>query len=386
MKKNILIFLNFYLPGNKAGGPIQAIKNMTDALDNKYNFFIITEDRDFTDISAYNNIKYNFWNEVGNAKVKYLHPKEINLNTYKKIIKDTNFDLLYLQSFWNPKFTLLTLIAFWISKKNKPVLIHPRGELFSGALSKKTFKKKILLMFFKLFGLYKNFNFNVSTKSEKEALIKILKKIKENKIFVSSDFPKQTKVFEPIIKKDNYIKLVYFSRIEPHKNTLELIKQISSLDIPIKFDIYGILEDIVYWEQCKKEIKKTPSNIKINYIGKISHDNVINTLKSYDFFCLFTKGENFCYAIHEALSSGLPVLISDKTPWHKLHEYNAGWEIPIDKPELINKKILEYYHKTYEEKLAMHKGALQYATDVSNDKQILEDNIKMFETILTTET
>jgi len=381
MKKNILIFLNTYLPGYKSGGPVQAVANLIEALHEHYNFFVVTRDRDYKDIQAYTNIKYNTWNQIGNAQVRYLHPKEMNLKAYKKIIKETEFDLLYLQSFWNPKFSILPLIAFWLIKKNKPILIHPRGEFFEGALFKKALRKRCLLCAFNILRLYKKFYFNVSTKSEKEAVINIFKEITGNKIFISSDLPKKVRNFEPIISNDKDIKLVYLSRIESHKNTLELIKQISLLNIPVQLDIYGVPTNELYWQKCDEEIKKSV-NAKINYKGKIAHNEVINVLKNYDLFCLFTKGENFCYAIHEALSSGLPVLISNKTPWHKMAEYNAGWEIPLEKPELINEKIIEYYNKTDEEKLAMHKGALQYATDVSNDKQILEDNIKMFESIM----
>lgn len=99
MKRNILIFLNTYLPGYKSGGPVQAVANLIEALHEYYNFFVVTRDRDYKDIQAYSNIEYNTWNQFGNAQVRYLHPKERNLKTYKKIIKETDFDLLYLQSF-----------------------------------------------------------------------------------------------------------------------------------------------------------------------------------------------------------------------------------------------------------------------------------------------
>ena len=186
---------------------------------------------------------------------------------------------------------------------------------------------------------------------------------------------------EKLISRRNWGKEVYTSikRIEKSNFRKETISTFH--ENLIKSFENASSDENEYILFCNEEIKKSV-NVKINYKGKIDHDKVINILKNYDLFCLFTKGENFCYAIHEALSAGLPILISDKTPWHKLHEYNAGWEIPLEKPELINKKILEYYNKTDEEKLAMHKGALQYATDVSNDKQILEDNIKMFESII----
>ena len=42
---------------------------------------------------------------------------------------------------------------------------------------------------------------------------------------------------------------------------------------------------------------------------------VHQTLSDYHLFFLPTLGENFGHAIFEALSVGVPVLISDQTPW-----------------------------------------------------------------------
>ena len=53
--------------------------------------------------------------------------------------------------------------------------------------------------------------------------------------------------------------------------------------------------------------------------------------------CFFfpTLGENYGHVIYEALDSGCPVLISDQTPWRGLSEVGAGWDLPLDKPDLF---------------------------------------------------
>ena len=70
----ILIIINAYLPGYKAGGPVQTIKNLTDHLGEEYEFYILTTDRDIASNEAYGNIQYNKWNQVGRAKVWYVKP------------------------------------------------------------------------------------------------------------------------------------------------------------------------------------------------------------------------------------------------------------------------------------------------------------------------
>jgi glycosyltransferase involved in cell wall biosynthesis len=43
-----------------------------------------------------------------------------------------------------------------------------------------------------------------------------------------------------------------------------------------------------------------------------------------------TFGENFGHSIYEALAHGLPVMISDKTPWQNLEEKVAGWVFDLN--------------------------------------------------------
>ena len=47
-------------------------------------------------------------------------------------------------------------------------------------------------------------------------------------------------------------------------------------------------------------------------------------------FFLPSFSENFGHAINEALSVGVPVLISDKTPWRNLQEKGMGWDLSLD--------------------------------------------------------
>ena len=45
-KSKILVFVDFFLPGYKAGGPITTIENLTNALKDKFDFSIITRNYD----------------------------------------------------------------------------------------------------------------------------------------------------------------------------------------------------------------------------------------------------------------------------------------------------------------------------------------------------
>ena len=59
MKPKILVFIDYYLPGNKAGGPIRSLSNLIDNLDSYYEFKIVTRDRDIGDNIGYDSIEKN---------------------------------------------------------------------------------------------------------------------------------------------------------------------------------------------------------------------------------------------------------------------------------------------------------------------------------------
>ena len=61
VKKKILVLVDWYEPGFKAGGPIQACKNVVTSLKGSYEFFILCSDRDLGDRAPYEGIPINQW-------------------------------------------------------------------------------------------------------------------------------------------------------------------------------------------------------------------------------------------------------------------------------------------------------------------------------------
>ena len=80
--------------------------------------------------------------------------------------------------------------------------------------------------------------------------------------------------------------------------------------------------------------------------GPIEPNDLYATLKEFDLFVLPTLGENFGQVIWEALASGLPLLISDRTPWRNLTEFNIGWDLNLDNPEEFERVIVSMFELT----------------------------------------
>jgi glycosyltransferase involved in cell wall biosynthesis len=97
---------------------------------------------------------------------------------------------------------------------------------------------------------------------------------------------------------------------------------------------FSQLKDPGYWDECKKRIESLPGNVVVNYRGAVSRETVPRIAEGYHFFHLPTLGENFGYAILEAMAAGCPVVISDLTPWRDVEPQGAGWCLPLGDREL----------------------------------------------------
>lgn len=76
-KPTILIFTLFYYPGYKAGGPIKSIHQITNSLSDKFEFRIITSDRDAGDTHAYKNVTINKWINFEKIQIFYYNKATI---------------------------------------------------------------------------------------------------------------------------------------------------------------------------------------------------------------------------------------------------------------------------------------------------------------------
>jgi glycosyltransferase involved in cell wall biosynthesis len=376
-KIKILILVPHYLPGYKAGGPIRSVANMVHSLGDEFNFKIITSDRDLYSQKPFSNISSNSWIKLTNTTVFYASPKFLSLKNMIKLFHNTDFDILYLNSFFHPVFGILPI---FISKIKKiPVILAPRGEFSSGALSIKPIKKRIYIIFSNISRLYNHIYWQASSEIEKNDIKNVFKRSTE--IFTAPNIPikkESNNAKSNPLKKVGFLNVVFLSRISPKKNLDGALNILKNIKGTIVFDIFGPIGDESYWKNCQSIIDKIGSNILVRYKGSVNHETVNSVLRSYDLFFLPTHGENFGHVILEALSAGLPVIISDQTPWHDLSKFNAGIDIPIEDAEKYRQTINDFVQMSSDEYNKFRKGALSYANAYTNDSEIIQKNREMF--------
>lgn len=383
-KKRILIVMQWYWPGYKAGGPIQSISNLVSRLGDQYDLYILTSDTDWGEKEPYPDIRYGQWNRIGKANVMYLSRKEYSIGKVKEIISRTGIDLLYLQSFFDFRYTIIPLlICLFKSGKSFPVLVAPRGEFGEGALKQKTLKKKIYILFFRLFfKRMPGLNFHCSTEEEESAAKKNLGKDIRTYRALNFNSGSHVQENELLHVRNSPVRLVYFGRIDPKKNLDYSLAVLKSVPFGVVFDIYGSAQNLEYYDSCVKLSEDLPANVSARFMGPLPHDRILSTIKDYDIFFFPTKNENFGHTIHESLLAGVPVLTSDQTPWHKMDSMGAGWEIPLDRPDRFQQALQQYDSMDLSGRIGMHRSALSYGMEVSDNKQTLQDNAAMFNSLI----
>lgn len=346
MNKKILIIMEGYFPGKKYGGPPVSVNNFCTLLNE--DCYIVTRNHDLNEKEEYT-ISTTKWIDRENCKVMYLKDKEYCRKYFEKILIEINPDIIYLQGLFQKCIFPCLFIA---RKYNKKVLLAPRGELCQGAFKKK-YKKIPYIFFLKASKLLKSVYFQSTSDEETVAISKYLK-VPYSRIFQLDNIPSiPAQNYERSIKKTGEASFVFLSRIHSKKNLLSAIKFLTDVKGEINFDIYGPIEDENYWNECQKEIKKLPKNVKVIYRGLITHEDVHRIFSSYDAFLFPTLSENYGHVIAESLSVGTPVIISDQTPWNDVEEYGVGWSISLAQPNKFKKAINEIIKNDREEQEKM---------------------------------
>lgn len=381
-KPQILIFVTYYLPGYKAGGPIRTIANMVDRLGDEFQFKIVTSDRDLKDTKSYSDIIIDKWNRVGKADVLYISPKGRSLRGLKKILCSTECHVVYLNGFFSPHFTIKPLLLRRLQMiPDWPLIIAPRGGFSSGALGLKRFKKHAYIIFSKLIGLYYDVVWQASSEYEKKDIRRWLGK--HVPVVIAPNLPlsvQQTKNQLPRHEKNvGYLKILFLSRISRKKNLDGALKMLKGLKGKVEFNIYGPMEDKLYWAECQKIIAGLPGNIEVQYCGSVAHEKVGAVMREHDIFLFPTLGENFGHVILEALFAGCPVLISDQTLWRGLENKGVGWDLPLSKPEMFLEVLQKCVDMNDEEYVKWSERARAYGLQVTKDDGVVEQNRGLFQ-------
>ena len=376
--KKILLFADWYEPGYKAGGPIRSCVNFAGYMQSYFQIYVFTSDRDLGSIAPYENIDTNTWLAISpNIRVYYCSPDQLTWANIKQQLTALQPDFVYLNSMFSTKFTLYPLLINRISGGKSKMVLAPKGMLRASAIQFKTTKKKIFLKSFRWLGFHKNISFHATDDTE-------VKDVQHYfgsgcRVALISNFPAALPETPGILeKKEGELSMIYVGRVHPIKNLDFLLNLLGEVRAAVRLTIVGSLEDQDFWKTCQQTIRSLPENIKVTYAGEMPNHEIPALTARHHLFILPTKGENFGHAIFEALALGKPVLISDQTPWKKLEAVKAGWDLPLDRPDLFREAIRQAAAFGQAEYAAWCEATLNYVRNYIGQLNLKDEYLKLF--------
>jgi glycosyltransferase involved in cell wall biosynthesis len=378
----ILIFMKTYLPGFKSGGPVRAISNMIETLAGTLNCFVVTHDRDVGDTTHYPNIVPNCWHETEDASIFY--SSSITFATVLRAYRDVKPSLIYLNSFYGSVTRLVLLSRRVGLLGNVPILIAPRGEFSPEAMKIKKYRKLIYRRFSTFLGLYRGLDWQVSSPHEKEDLLRATPQLAPDVIHLTREFSSRVSFAESWLPKEpGKLRLVFVARISEMKNVDFLFRLLPRINGELELNLYGPVADgdASYWRRCQRMLDGIPANIKATYHGSIVPENVPTVHRRHHFLILPTRGENFCHSAVEALNNGIPVILSDATPWRNLSHQRAGFDIPLSDENAWTAAIQHCVDMDAAEYSQYLEGVRKYRSLLSPEDAITQHKA-MFETVI----
>lgn len=379
--KKILIFNGYYYPSKNCGGPITSIENIVNACCKEYSFYIVCYNHDFNSRVPFN-VETNKWTNVGNANVMYVEHNKLDFSkkNMRVLLEGVMPDLIWFSGVLTPN---NKLVAVSIAKSNNiPVLFSPRGELSADRVKLKAYKKMPYLKLLSLTKVYNESFFHGTSDDEIAGIVRFFNPDTNHifKVANISILPQDDQV--EYRKKEGELNLFFFSRIHEVKNLKFAIEVLANCKRRVNFDIYGPIESEIYWSECKKTIELLPQNIRVNYCGVISHEELNQVIQLHDAFLFPTINENYGHVIAETLANSRPVIVSKgTTPWDSL-DHVAGYTISLNSPEEYSRIIDEMADMTMDQFNDLVQSTKKYFKQAIEKDSAIIGHIEMINDIL----
>lgn len=372
-------------PGDEATGPVQSLIRLGDALAGEFRFKVLARERPFGQRSS--RIKPENWVKHGPLEILWCRMAPFGPSGFSSILRATPHDVLMLNGFFDPEFTIPALMLRRLGRiPRRPTILMPRGEFSSGALSLKSGRKQTYLALARRLGLHRDVWLQATGPREAQDIRQVYPFSRG--VFIAPNVRDLGPAPAPRVAgaPPLPLRLVFLGRIARVKNLDIALKVLSLVRSSIVFDIFGPIQEADYWRECQQIIAGLPANVSVTHRGEISNASVPSRLADYDLFFLPTRGENFGHAIMDALTASLPVLISDRTPFQNLEREGAGWSLPLGEPSRFAEAIEAIAAMSEGERRRRGAAARCLAERIIEENDAVALNRKMLAAVLAAET
>lgn len=351
----LLCVIPCYWPAFQYGGPIVSVHGLNKALINKGVEVVVYT----TDAGLEGKVLANRELNIDGVRVVYFsynrfldflgeHGWQFSLPMTKALkINLKEFDLVYIAGVWN---YVVAAAAYYCRRLKKPYIISPRGLLYPYTVGKKFWKKWFFYRLIAKRNLKNAAVIHYTTDDEAKICHSALG-LKNRAIVIPNGI--ELSEFNNLPRKEmleerfSYLKgkkiILFLSRIN-WKKGLDILFSAYSKVIKIRHDTHLLLAgniDRGFERRINKWVRDYKIGNSITFTGMVTGKEKLEIFAGSDLFVLPSYSENFGMAVLEAMSYGLPVIISNRVGIHKnIANAQAGIVVDIDADQLA-KAILD---------------------------------------------
>jgi glycosyltransferase involved in cell wall biosynthesis len=363
-----------YFPAQHGIGPATAIRNLSRRFESKYDVTIITLNFDYVPQAK---IFADDLHEVKDGQIRILYLPR-GLQGIKKLIDEmkTENTCVVVNCMFDATLAIPAILHSLF--RRQPVIHVPHGSFLPAVFTQKRLKERV---FCGLFNVLQPSNSVVHIATSAREVKDIQNALKNPAIVQISNLNELREESAAEGKSPARLNICFIGRLAKQKNLLGALEILRFANVACQMDVFGLKEDGTYFEQCKTLIATLPDSIKVSFQGFTAQNVLLSRMGAYDLLFAPTLDENFGYSIIESLGAGVPVLISDRTPWHDLEQFNAGWVVELQNWARFG-EILRLAYDAGEEWAAYRKGARAYAQAHTAEPGAAEKYEMLFEAIL----
>jgi len=372
-EKNLIIIYFSASPSKHALGPAITIDNFISNMSELVNIELISLNMDY---SAKRRLFSGFTEivESGGCRITYLTPGFPALKYLFQLLRKRN-SIVLINCLYDYRLAIPSLVFSLLYPPR--LLLHMPHGIFMDIIQAKNRARKYF--FNRMLGsgvVSRRVVHVVSSVKEKEDAIKVLGPDIDTVVIPHFAVNSVNTPHWYASKTANSLRIVLIGRVVEQKNIVYALDRIAEAGVACTLDIFGEIADSGYMRQCARALEIGGLKNHVKFYGRRDQNELLKELGDYDLMFLPTKGENFGQAIIEAMSAGLPVLISDRTPWSDVGRYDAGWAVPLSEPQEFSAKIRSAYEASGNWGLK-RKSAVQYVEMKIQSQRIKSDWIKL---------
>ncbi|MBL7982771.1 MAG: glycosyltransferase family 4 protein [Flavobacteriales bacterium] len=377
-KPQVIVFVDWYKPGYKGGGPVRSMMNLVDHIGDHVDLWFVTSDTDYTADAPYPGIVPDIWTPLPSGEmVWYASAKGRSRANWAKLLAERKWDAVYINGMFSWWYSIMPLAVLRGTTQRR--IVAARGMLLPGPMGQGGLKKRTFLTLARAAGLYRGVEFQSTSADETLSIQHWIGK--SPPIHLVPNLPRKLEATtRPArTKQPGSVRLVNVVRIATEKNIHLIIESLHGLRGEVTFDLFGPVHHVDYWAMCQLAIAQLPPNVHFAYYGPLPSEAVPATLAgNYHALFMPNEGDNFGHTMLEAMCTGLPLLISDRTPWRHLEQQHVGWDLPLNELSAFTRTIQRLIDMDQTEFDQWSEGAFQYGRRQAEDPNAVALNLHLF--------